>query len=129
MRNGYLIPEEVEGGDVVVVHDVPAVLAVVPVHLEEQLQDLLLPGRPHLVAEAVQHGLELGQGGVGGVHVHPVGDHLQGGRGARKTQGFKLNFFGWLCGTMFTLLCPMYYLLAELALNVFRGLRNGGHGY
>ena len=107
MRNGYLIPEEVEGGDVVVVHDVPAVLAVVPVHLEEQLQDLLLPGRPHLVAEAVQHGLELGQGGVGGVHVHPVGDHLQGGRGARKTQGFKLNFLGWHCDTMLKILCRL----------------------
>ena len=53
----------------------------------------------------------------------------RGEGGARKTQAFKLNFLGWHCGTMFTLLCPMYYLLAELALNVFRGLRNGGHGY
>merc|ERR1711936_830426 len=56
-----LVPEEVEGGDVVVVDHVLAVVRVVLVQL---------------LADPVQQLLELGQGGVGGVNINPVLDHL-----------------------------------------------------
>ena len=58
-----LVPEEVEGGDVVVVDHVLAVVRVVLVQL---------------LANPVQQLLELGQGGVGGVNINPVLDHLKG---------------------------------------------------
>ena len=58
-----LVPEKVEGGDVVVVDHVLAVVRVVLVQL---------------LADPIQQLLELGQGGVGGVNINPVLDHLKG---------------------------------------------------
>merc|ERR1712012_869445 len=56
-----LVSEEVEGGDVVVVDHVLAVVRVLPVQL---------------LANPIQQLLELGQRGVGGVNINPVLDHL-----------------------------------------------------
>ena len=58
-----LVSEEVEGGDVVVVDHVLAVVRVVLVQL---------------LADPIQQLLELGQRGVGGVNINPVLDHLKG---------------------------------------------------
>ena len=56
------MPQEVEGRDVVVVDHVLAVVGVALVQL---------------LADPVKELLELGQGGIGGIDINPVFDHLE----------------------------------------------------
>ena len=57
----HFVPEEVEGRDVVVVDHVLAVVCVALVQL---------------LADPIKKLLELSQGGIGGINIHPVFDHL-----------------------------------------------------
>ena len=59
----YFVPQEVEGRDVVVVDHVLAVVCIALVQL---------------LADPVKELLELSQGGIGGVDINPVFDHLEG---------------------------------------------------
>ena len=55
------MPQEVEGRDVVVVDHVLAVVCVALVQF---------------LADSVKELFELSQGGIGGINIHPVFDHL-----------------------------------------------------
>ena len=57
-----LVPEKVEGRDVVVVDDMFAVVGIALVQL---------------LADPVKELLELSQGGIGGIDINPVFDHLE----------------------------------------------------
>ena len=56
------MPEEVEGRDVVVVDDMFAVVGIALVQL---------------LADPIKELLEFSQGGIGGININPVFDHLQ----------------------------------------------------
>ena len=84
--------QEVEGRDVVVVDHVLAVVCIALVQL---------------LADPVKELLELSQGGIGGIDINPVFDHLDermyGGRGDKR----------------------QFYLFTELALDVLAALQLG----
>ena len=58
----HFVPQEVEGRDVVVIDYVLAVICVTLVQL---------------LADPVKELLELSQGGIGGIDINPVFDHLK----------------------------------------------------
>ena len=58
----HFVPEEVEGRDVVVVDDMFAVVGIALVQL---------------LADPIKELLEFSQGGIGGININPVFDHLQ----------------------------------------------------
>ena len=89
------MPQEVEGRDVVVVDHVLAVVCIALVQL---------------LADPVKELLELSQGGIGGIDINPVFDHLErmcGGRaGLRDSFTFSQNshwmsspLCSWVTGT------------------------------